>query len=174
MTRAGSEIASVKLSIPKDGIVFGGLVLRLPTTADIDEMPPAFADPDAPTRDDLAEFIPRLKTLVASGQIAPLLVVDVETGEPLGGGTLRHLDSKRAYRCRRPPVSRVALRATARDTTHFKTPGRKPGLFVLSHRRAKGWTTSSSPFQFHQFHASRDAARSLDQASWVTARHATC
>ena len=77
MTGAGGEMALVELSIPKDGIVFDGLVLRLPTTADIDQMPPAFIEPDALTRDDLAELIPRLETLVASGQIAPLLVVDV-------------------------------------------------------------------------------------------------
>lgn len=89
-------MASVRLSIPTDGIVFGGLVLRLPTTADIDQMPPAFDEPDAPTRDDLAEFLPRLETLVASGQIAPLLIVDVQTGEILGGGTLRRLDSEGA------------------------------------------------------------------------------
>ena len=88
--------SSVKLSIPKDGIVFGGLVLRLPTTADIDQLPQAFADPDAFTRADLAEFIPHLKGFVASGQIAPLIIADVETGEILGGGTLHHLDSKRA------------------------------------------------------------------------------
>lgn len=88
--------SSVELSIPKDGIVFGGLVLRLPRTADIDQLPPAFAEPEAFTRDDLAQFIPHLKALVASGQIAPLVVADVETGEILGGGTFHHLDSKRA------------------------------------------------------------------------------
>jgi RimJ/RimL family protein N-acetyltransferase len=86
----------VALSIPKDGIEFDGLVLRLPTTADIEQMPPAFAGSETFTRDDFAEFIPHLETLVASGQIAPLLVADVETGEILGGGTLHHLDPKRA------------------------------------------------------------------------------
>jgi hypothetical protein len=62
----------VELSIPKEGIVFEGLVLRLPTTADLDRMPPAFAEPDAFTRADFAELLPRLKTLVASGRLVPL------------------------------------------------------------------------------------------------------
>jgi hypothetical protein len=44
-----------------------------------DEMPPASADLDAPACDDLAEFVPCLKALVVSGQIARLLIVDVET-----------------------------------------------------------------------------------------------
>ncbi len=84
---------SVELSVPEDGIAFEGLVLRLPTAADIDRMPPAFAEPDAFTRDDFAELAPRLETLVASGRLAPLVVADAQTGEILGGGTFRHLDS---------------------------------------------------------------------------------
>jgi RimJ/RimL family protein N-acetyltransferase len=88
--------SSVELSIPAGGIVLGEFVLRLPTTADIERLPPAFAEPGAFTRDDLAGFIPHLNALVASGQIAPLVVADVETGEILGGGTLHHLDSRRA------------------------------------------------------------------------------
>jgi RimJ/RimL family protein N-acetyltransferase len=86
----------VELSIPRNGIVFDGLVLRLPTSVDINQMPPAFAEPDAFTRDGFAELLPKLETLVASGRLAPLVVVDGETGELLGGGTFRHLDSKGA------------------------------------------------------------------------------
>jgi RimJ/RimL family protein N-acetyltransferase len=86
----------VTLSIPPEGIVFDGLVLRFPTTADLDQIPPAFAEPDALTRADLAELVPRLKTLVANGQLVPLVVVDVQTAEILGGGTFRHFDSKGA------------------------------------------------------------------------------
>lgn len=96
--------SSVELSIPKDGIVFGGLVLRLPAAADIDQLVPAFADPElredlnmpSLTRDDLAEGIARLGAVVASGRLAPLVVADIETGEVLGGGTFHHLDSGRA------------------------------------------------------------------------------
>ena len=88
--------SSIGLSIPKDGIVFDGFVLRLPTAADIDLLDPAFADPGAFTRDDFADFIPRLKRLVASGRLAPLVVADVETGEILGGGTFHHFDPVRA------------------------------------------------------------------------------
>ena len=86
----------VEFSIPENGIVFDGLVLRLPTIADLDQMPPAFAGPDALTRADFAEIIPRLKRLVASGRLVPLVVADVQTGQILGGGTFRHLDSKGA------------------------------------------------------------------------------
>ena len=88
--------SSVEVSIPNEGIVFDGLVLRLPTTADLDRMPPTFAEPDALTRADFAELVPRLKTLVANGQLVPLIIADVQTGEILGGGTFRHLDSKGA------------------------------------------------------------------------------
>jgi RimJ/RimL family protein N-acetyltransferase len=88
--------SSLELSIPDDGIVFEGLVLRLPTTADLDQMPPTFAEPDTFTRDDFAKRIPHLKALVASGRLAPLVVADVQTGEILGGGTFRHLDSNGA------------------------------------------------------------------------------
>jgi RimJ/RimL family protein N-acetyltransferase len=88
--------ASIELSIPQEGIVFDGLILRLPTTPDLDRMPSTFAEPDALTRTDFAECIPHLETLVASGQLVPLVVADVQTGEILGGGTFRHLDSKGA------------------------------------------------------------------------------
>ena len=87
---------SIELSIPQAGIVFDGLILRLPTNADLDRMPPTFAEPDAFTRADFAELIPRLGTLVASGQLVPLVIGEVQTGEILGGGTFRHLDSKGA------------------------------------------------------------------------------
>ncbi|HEY2778268.1 MAG TPA: GNAT family protein [Gaiellaceae bacterium] len=86
----------VELSIPSNGIVFDGLVLRLPTSADVEQMPLVFAEPDAFTRDGLAELLPELETLVASGRLAPLVVADGETGELLGGGTFRHLDAKGA------------------------------------------------------------------------------
>jgi RimJ/RimL family protein N-acetyltransferase len=86
----------VELSIPNEGIVFDGLVLRLPSTADLDRIPATFAEPDVLTRADFAEFVPRLKTLVANGQLVPLFVADVRTDELLGGGTFRHLDSKEA------------------------------------------------------------------------------
>jgi RimJ/RimL family protein N-acetyltransferase len=86
----------VELSTPREDIDFDGLVLRLPTTADLDQMPPAFAEPDALTRADFAELIPRLETLVANGRLVPLVIVDVETGEILGGGTFRHFDPKGA------------------------------------------------------------------------------
>lgn len=86
----------VALSIPNEGIPFDGLVLRLPTAADLERIPVAFAEPDGFTRADLAELVPQLTTLVASGRLVPLVVIDVETGEILGGGTFRHLDPTEA------------------------------------------------------------------------------
>lgn len=85
-----------ELSIPQDGIAFEELVLRLPTAADLERMPPGVPEPDVFTRDDLAELVPNLGTLVASGQLVPLVVADIHTGEILGGGTFRHLEAKGA------------------------------------------------------------------------------
>jgi RimJ/RimL family protein N-acetyltransferase len=82
--------------LPKEGILFDGLVLRLPTTADLDRMPSASAEPDVLTRADFAELVPQLETLVASGRLVPLIVADVRTGEILGGGTFRHFDPEGA------------------------------------------------------------------------------
>jgi RimJ/RimL family protein N-acetyltransferase len=94
--RCEVDESSVQLSVPKDGIVFDGLVLRLPTAIDIDQMPSAFAEPDAFTRAAFAELLPNLERLVTDGRLAPLVLADLETGEILGGGTFRHLDSKGA------------------------------------------------------------------------------
>ena len=66
--------------------------MRLPTRDDLDNLPHTPAEPDVFTRDELAALIPKLETLLASGHLVPLLVVDPETTEILGGGTFRHLD----------------------------------------------------------------------------------
>lgn len=95
---------AIQLSVPAAGIAFGGLVLRLPTPADVDGIAPSFDDPELReagnlppfTRDDLIERLPGLPALVASGRLAPLVVVDLGTGEVLGGGALHHLDAERA------------------------------------------------------------------------------
>lgn len=91
-----SHDSRVELSIPEEGIAFDGLVLRLPTVADLDRMSATFAEPDAFTRADLAELVPQLDNLVAVGRLVPLVVADTETGEILGGGTFRNFDAKGA------------------------------------------------------------------------------
>jgi RimJ/RimL family protein N-acetyltransferase len=58
--------------------------------------PAAFAEPDAFTPAAFAELLPGLERLVTGGRLAPLVLADLETGEILGGGTFRHLDSKGA------------------------------------------------------------------------------
>jgi RimJ/RimL family protein N-acetyltransferase len=81
-----------------------GLVLRLPEPRDIDGIAAAFADPElreagnlpAFSRDELAEQLPLLDAFVAGGRLLPLVIVDAQTGEILGGGTLHHLDAERA------------------------------------------------------------------------------
>lgn len=96
-------LPAIHLSVPAEGIAFDGLLLRLPTVADIDGVAPAFADPELReagnlppfSRDELIERLPGLAALVASGRLAPLVVIDPQQGEVLGGGTLHHLDAER-------------------------------------------------------------------------------
>jgi RimJ/RimL family protein N-acetyltransferase len=95
---------TIRLSVPSDGIVFDGLLLRLPTPSDVDGVAPSFDDPELReaanlppfSRDELIERLPGLPALVASGRLAPLVLVDPARGEVLGGGALHHLDVERA------------------------------------------------------------------------------
>jgi RimJ/RimL family protein N-acetyltransferase len=95
---------TIQLSVPAEGISFNGLLLRLPTLADVDGVAPAFGDPELReagnlppfSRTELIERLPGLLALVATGRLAPLVVVDLPAGEVLGGGTLHHLDAERA------------------------------------------------------------------------------
>lgn len=97
-------VPTIHLSVPAEGIPFDGLLLRLPTLADVDGVAPAFSDPELReagnlppfSRDELIERLPGLGALVGSGRLAPLVVVDPRLGEVLGGGTLHHLDAERA------------------------------------------------------------------------------
>jgi RimJ/RimL family protein N-acetyltransferase len=101
--RALPSEGTLRLSFPEEGLPLDDLLVRLPRPGDEDAVAAAFADwelreagnlPEL-SRDELVEALPHLGDLVASGRLAPVVVVDVGSGEILGGGTLHHLDAER-------------------------------------------------------------------------------
>ena len=102
--RALPSEGTVRLAFPDEGLLLDDLVVRLPRPGDEDAVATAFADEElreagnlpALGRDELAEALPHIGVLVASGRLAPLVVADAETGEILGGGSLHHLDAERS------------------------------------------------------------------------------
>ena len=92
----------LRLSFPAEGLRVGELVLRLPEPGDLPELAPVFEDEELTEAgnmprvrsDELAEQLAHVPALVASGRLAPLVVVD-ENEAILGGGTLHHLDAER-------------------------------------------------------------------------------
>jgi RimJ/RimL family protein N-acetyltransferase len=100
----GMSDAAVRLSIPPHGLADGDLLFRLPTADDVDGMTVSFEDPEIrdpanlPSfgRDELVATLPYLPALVESGRLMPLAVVELSTGELVGGGQLHHLDAERA------------------------------------------------------------------------------
>jgi RimJ/RimL family protein N-acetyltransferase len=99
----GMREATVRLSVPEDGITDGAVLLRLPTAADIDGLMPAFSDPELREAGNLPDFsraemeatLPHLPALVASGRLMPMTALDATSGAAVGGGTLHHLDADR-------------------------------------------------------------------------------
>jgi RimJ/RimL family protein N-acetyltransferase/SAM-dependent methyltransferase len=102
--RALPAEGTLRLSFPDEGLRLDDLVVRVPRPGDEDAVAAAFADEElreagnlpALTRDELTEALPHIGALVASGRLAPLVVVDAGSGEVLGGGTLHHLDAERS------------------------------------------------------------------------------
>ena len=100
----GLDDPGLELSLPDRGLQIDGVVLRLPVVADIDAVAPAYADPElceaadlpAFSREQLGVVLSQVNALVASGRLAPAVVVDNRTGEIYGGGTLHHLDAERS------------------------------------------------------------------------------
>ena len=100
----GMSDAAVRLSIPPHGLAAGDLLFRLPTADDVDGMTVAFEDPEIrdpanlPSfgRNELVATLPYLPALVESGRLMPLAVVELSTGDLVGGGQLHHLDAERA------------------------------------------------------------------------------
>ena len=114
----------VRLSVPTDGIRASGVVLRFPSLEHVDEILPAFTDPElreagnlpAFGREELLASIDELPALAERGRLLALTALDAETGEVVGGGTLHHLDAERAI---------VEI-----------------GYFVLPHARGRGVATT--------------------------------
>jgi len=98
----GMPEPTLRLSFPGNGIVDGDLVVRLPREEDLDDLLPAFADPELREaanlppfgREELIAMLPHLPTMVSSGRLLPLVVSDRD--EVVGGGTLHHLDAERS------------------------------------------------------------------------------
>ena len=101
--RALPSAGELRLSFPEEGLSLGDLVVRLPRPGDEEAVAAAFADEELReagnlpelSRDELAEALPHVADLLASGRLAPLVVVDAASGEIFGGGTLHHLDPER-------------------------------------------------------------------------------
>jgi RimJ/RimL family protein N-acetyltransferase len=88
------------LTFPEQGIRRNGLLFRLPTEDDVDTIAPAFVDDDIGGRANMppldAETLRSLGPLVPErmeqGLFMPLLVVDAETDEILGGVTIHQVN----------------------------------------------------------------------------------
>jgi RimJ/RimL family protein N-acetyltransferase len=92
------------LRLPGAGITDGAVRLRMPTTADIDGLMPAFEDaalreagnlPEV-GRDDMLATLPHLPAMAARGRLLPMIASDERAGRIVGGGTLHHLDAERS------------------------------------------------------------------------------
>jgi RimJ/RimL family protein N-acetyltransferase len=89
---------TLKVSFPEEGLRFDNLVLRLPGCGDLQGLAAAFADGELSEADNISPFSREevAERLRDSPTLVRLVVVDVETGDILGGGTLHHLDPKRS------------------------------------------------------------------------------
>ncbi len=94
---------ALSLQLPADGIRDDDIVLRLPIADDVDELVPAFADPELREagnlpdldRAELLEALPYLPALAADGRLLPIVVAEAPHGDVVGGAALHHLDSER-------------------------------------------------------------------------------
>jgi RimJ/RimL family protein N-acetyltransferase len=103
MSEPRTPQATVRLSVPADGLRAADVILRFPTLDDVDGILPAFTDPElreagnlpAFDREALIASLEELPTLAERGRLLALAAVDTGTGAVVGGGTLHHLDDER-------------------------------------------------------------------------------
>jgi RimJ/RimL family protein N-acetyltransferase len=94
---------TVRLAVPPEGLRTSDVILRLPSSDDVDALLPAFTDPEirdagnlpAFGREELVASLHELPSLAEQGRLLALAAVDAETGEVIGGGMLHHLDAER-------------------------------------------------------------------------------
>ena len=114
---------ALALSVPREGLRSGDVILRFPSLDDVDGILPAFTDPElreagnlpAFGREELVGSIQELPLLAESGRLLALAALDARNAEVIGGGTLHHLDAERGI---------VEI-----------------GYFVLPHARGRGVAT---------------------------------
>ena len=100
----GMPELTLRLSLPREGLTDGAVLLRTPTADDIDGLLPAFTDPElreagnlpAFGREEMVASLPHLSAMAASGRLLPMTAADAHTGRIIGGGTLHHLDAERS------------------------------------------------------------------------------
>ncbi len=97
---SGFGSQALRLSFPENGLVFDGLVLRLPNADDLQGLAAAFAEGELSEADNISPFrreelAVELAGFVGTDELARLVVADVQSGVTFGGGTLHHLDAER-------------------------------------------------------------------------------
>jgi len=120
----GMAESSLRLSVPREGLSAGDVILRFPSLDDVDAMLPAFTDPElreagnlpAFSREELVASLRELPSLAEAGRLLALAAVHAPADEVVGGGTLHHLDAERKI---------VEI-----------------GYFVLPHARGRGVATT--------------------------------
>jgi RimJ/RimL family protein N-acetyltransferase len=116
--------STLRLSVPREGLSAGDVILRFPSLDDVDAMLPAFTDPElreagnlpAFSREELVASLRELPSLAEAGRLLALAAVHAPADEVVGGGTLHHLDAERKI---------VEI-----------------GYFVLPHARGRGVATT--------------------------------
>jgi hypothetical protein len=140
---------SSRLSVPPEGLRAGEVVLRFPSLGDVDDVLPAFTDPElreagnlpAFGREELTDSIEDLPTMAEQGRLLALAAAHAETGEIVGGGTIHRLDVER----RIVEIGYFVLPARQRGSSSAcGSAGNRSVLWSSSGRRAAiSWTFRS-------------------------------
>ena len=99
----GMPASALRLEVTALGLTDGHVLLREISAQDVDDILPAFTDPELREAGNLPHFdrgqmlesLPHLPALAASGRLLPLAALDAQAAEIVGGGMLHHLDAER-------------------------------------------------------------------------------